>query len=136
MADNSNILSFFNSNSSLDILSKASDAYTLTGNGTGGGDKYKGRYFYLGNLLIQFSDFSAELPNSVSVTSGGNSVGINFPIPYESPPYSVILTPTKSGSDDNFFITLREISKTGFNFSVGQNSGNTGFIAIGPRPSS
>lgn len=50
MVDNSNILSFFNSNSSLDILSKASDAYTLSGipneaDGTGGDGKYKGRYF-------------------------------------------------------------------------------------------
>lgn len=54
MADNSNILSFFNSNSSLDILSKASDASTLTGDGTGGGDKYKGRYFLFRNSAYTF----------------------------------------------------------------------------------
>ena len=92
--------------------------------------------FYLGNLLIQFSDFSGGLPNPVSVTSNCRSVSIKIPIPYHSPPYSVILTPTKDGTSDNIWITLRGISNIGFNYSIGQNDGNTGFIAIGPRPSS
>ena len=134
--ENSDILSLFGGSNNIDILSTVSDAVILTGNGTGGDDKYKGRYFYLGNLLIQFSDFSGHLPNSVNKTSGGSDVSIKFPIAYVSKPFSVILTPTKSGDSDNFYITLREISKTGFKYSIGQNSGNTGFIAIGPRPSS
>lgn len=133
---NSDILSLFGGSNNLDILSTVSDAVILTGDGTGGDDKYKGRYFYLGNLLIQFSDFSSEFPNSLSKTSGGKDVVINFPISYDTQPYSVILTPTKSSSSDNFYITLRMITTSGFEYSIGQNNGNTGFIAIGSRPSS
>ena len=134
--ENSDILSLFGGSNNIDILSTVSDAVILTGDGTGGDSKYKGRYFYLGNLLIQFSDFSGDLPNSVNKTSGGSDVSIKFPISYDSKPFSVILTPTKSGTSDNFYITLRKITKTGFEYSIGQNKGNTGFIAIGPRPSS
>ena len=134
--ENSDILSLFGGSNNIDILSTVSDAVILNGEGTGGDNKYKGRYFYLGNLLIQFSDFSGDFPKSLTKTSDGNEVDISFPISYDSKPYSVILTPTKSGSSDNFYITLRNITKSGFEYSIGQNKGNTGFIAIGPRPSS
>jgi len=117
--------------------SNVSASIPLSGTGTEGGT-YNGRYFCIGNLLIQFSDFSSSGPPSRPVTSNGGFHTINFPYAYDTntKPYAVILTPTKFADHDNMYITLQGYSVTSFNFHLGNNSGNTGFIAIGPKPSS
>ena len=135
----SGFLSLFTNTTSTndDILSDVSNQITLISSGTtlnGVKGPYYGRYFYVGNLLIQFSDFSTSYPPPSNVTSGGGSATINFPIAFSSKPYAVILTPTNnSGSNLNTYITLTSYTASSFSFHIGNDNGSTGFIAIGHR---
>jgi hypothetical protein len=130
---NSNFLSNFGGNilPALDILSSVSSSILIdtTSSGT-----YYARYFYIGNLLIQFSDFSSGIPPTYGSSTENT---LTFPIAYDTTPYTVILTPSSSaGSSWNIYISLIEITNLNFRFHVGNNDGTTGFIAIGPRPGS
>jgi len=103
---NSNFLSKFGGNilPALDILSSVSDSIEIdsTSSGTVNGPYYT-RYFCIGNLLIQFSDFSAGIPPT---NSSSTQKYINFPIAYDTIPYTVILTPSSpAGSSWNIYIT-------------------------------
>ena len=117
----------------LDLLKLVSVAKDMSGNG----GNYSGRYFCVGDLLIQFSDFSDIFPTPL--VEGDHQ--LYFPTPYDSNPYTVILTPTKPASSDNFFVTLKSFTKDEFTYHTGQsgsgtnNPGNTGFFSIGPKPS-
>lgn len=131
MSFNSNFLSNFAGSitPSIDILTSVSNAVELTT--TAGGGPYYGRYFCLGNLLIQFIDLSTNEPG----TTSQNTFTMSFPIAYEESPYTVIITPfNKSGNNNNIFTTLISYTLTNFTFHVGNNNGAIQFLAIGPRP--
>lgn len=139
---NSNFLSNFNNTSfTTDILSTLSTPATnesINLSGTSKATTYT-RYFYLGNLLIQFSDFSSSYSTNYLVTnSQGQTYSMNFPIAFSGEPYVVIVTPWTSsswGNDHgyNIFTSLVSYSATGFNVYIGNNYGNFTFLAIGPR---
>jgi hypothetical protein len=142
MSQNSGFLSNFSSSLStrLDILNTVSDSKQLIASGSttsGVTGPYYARYFCIGDLLIQFSDMSGNFPAPSSVTSGGSSASISFPVSYDSTPYAVFLTPANNtGNNLNSYITLTSFNASSFSFHIGNDNGSTGFLAIGPRPSS
>jgi hypothetical protein len=137
----SNFSSNFSENSSyLDILSSSSSSVALTGTPVGPSSApYSyghGRYFYIGNLLIQFTDYPSSgffyvLPNDTAIT-------IDFPIAFSGVPYSVvpysIIPPTQANpAPGNAPITLNSAINSNFSISIASNPSCVGFIAIGPR---
>jgi hypothetical protein len=101
---NSNFLSNFGGNilPALDILSSVSGSIAIDSSSTVAGPYYT-RYFCIGNLLIQFSDFSGAIPPT---NSSSTQQKIYFPIAYDTIPYTVILTPSSpAGSSWNIYIT-------------------------------
>jgi len=99
------------------------------------GEDYHGRYFYLGNLLIQFSDFpTGTFPAS---TAAGNSYTMNYPISYDVMPYSVMVCGVKQETN-NFpvSITLRSFTSASFYFEISTDAGGVSFFVIGQRPNS
>lgn len=119
--------------SNKDILKSVSNSVILYNNMNGGGTYY-GRYFILGNLLIQFSDFSND---NITGSSTQTSFTMFYPTAYDTTPYCVILTPMKK-ENQNFpcNITLISFNQTSFNFHISTNNGEVSFFVIGPRPSS
>lgn len=91
-----------------------------------------GRYFCIGDLLIQFSANTTVINNQ--------NIGeytVPFPIPYDSEPYTIMLTPTRNGSNNNSVnATLKTFSKSDFSVYISSSGGWTNFVAIGPRPAS
>ena len=129
MANNSNFTSNFNNTTGIfDILSSVSGSISLSKNIADG--PYNGRYFYLGNLLIQFSDINAGFPSTSAAGSGYN---INFPRSFGGTPYSVALYPISHLSGANSNIALTDCNSTTFTFSISGARAAVGFIAIGPR---
>lgn len=125
MAQNSNYITNFNGQTLFDILSSLSVA-TLTPASTY--SNYFGYYFYLGDLLIQFTDLQGQ--NLPTVT--GSNVTINYPLLFPTTPY-IVLVSVFAGGGVNAPITY--INNVGFVCNVGP-SGNAGvpmFLAIGPR---
>ena len=139
------ISTFSNTINSTDIITTVSTvtglSYILPQGGTlTPGGSYYGRYFCLGNLLIQFIDsYQAGSPGIFGV---GYNYTMYFPIEYTSLPYTVIVTPfnpnpsTSTSSDNNIFTTLTSFTNDTFTFHIGNNDGAISFLAIGPRPSS
>ena len=89
----------------------------------------------MGNLLIQFSDFSDGI--SPGSSTENNNYYMKFPYPYDSTPYFVGVFPVKQ-ENQNFptCITLTSFTDTEFVFDISLNNGEISFLAIGPRPSS
>ncbi len=133
MTSNSGFTSSFNGTEPVkDIITSVSDSIVLPNNMNGGGTYY-GRYFCLGDLLIQFTDFSQGInPGS----STPNTYFMNYPIPYTTTPYTVIVSPYKK-EDQNFPVnmTIVNIYSNLFTFNLSNRNGEIGFIVIGPRPS-
>lgn len=120
----SNFISNFSGSSDIDIVSSVSDQKTLVGNTVG-------RYFCIGDLLIQFSANTQVLSNQST-----GPYTLPFPYTYDSNPYTVMLTATRNSNDNNSVIaTLQSFDASGFTFSISNNKGWVNFIAIGPRPS-
>lgn len=131
MTSNSNFLSNFNigGGSLIDIMSTVSGPIPLTAYSSSS-DYYHtfyGRYFYLGNLLIQFSDISqGNLPTPGS----GKTVTTTFPIPFSAPPYTVLLTAKGAKT----YYVLFDTTSTNFEAkNEGDNAASFAFLAIGPR---
>ena len=124
----SNFISNFTDLSNIDIVSTVSPRigiYTNLSLNT-----YYGRYFCIGNLLIQFND-NAPFPNQVN-----DSYEILFPKSYDSNPYTVMLTADNNGNNNPVTATLKSFTNTSFTFRTDTNSGWVNFVAIGPRPAS
>ena len=87
----------------------------------------QGCYFYLGNLLIQFSNGT-----TISRTSGTGYYQY-YPIPFNTIPYVVLLSATSPNSSS--ICTLLEDNYTThyFHFRIGNSDGNIMYIAIGER---
>ncbi len=136
MSHFSDFRSNFNSSilPAVDILSTVSNSIGPLTTTLNGGGSYYGRYFVLGNLLIQFSDFSQGISPGSSTQ---NSFTMNYPIPYEFTPYCVYLQPIKQ-ENQNFpcNLTLISFNIVQFEFHISTNNGEVGFLVIGPRPSS
>jgi hypothetical protein len=114
-----------------DILSKAIAA---TGNTDDG--NYGARYFTIGNILVQFTDFNNSIENLVADTQHT----ITFPKSFSGNPYCVVVTPTATDGRTNSITVLRDlttndITSTYFKvyIGVGQKVGLT-YIAIGSGP--
>ena len=122
----SNFISNFTDLSNIDIVSSVSGQFPLVSNPPTT-IEITGRYFFIGNLLIQFSS------NTISNQTTG-SYTIPFPISYDTTPYTVMLTATR---DDNspVIVVLKSFNTTSFEFAISDNGGWCTFIAIGPRPS-
>jgi|688.fasta_scaffold75736_4 hypothetical protein len=128
---NSNFLSnFTNSISSIDILSTVSTPATSV---SGWPSTYNARYFYLGDLLIQFSDFSEGFAANEFANSKGQAYSVDFPIAFSSNPYVILVSPTVGNSNNYVFTTLTAYSATGFGIYIGNNTGTFSYLAIGPR---
>lgn len=130
MTSNSNFLSNFNISSGalIDILSTVSGPIPLTASSSSTDFYYTfyGRYFYLGNLLIQFSDISqGNLPTPGS----GKTVTTTFPIPFSAPPYTVLLT----AKAKTYYALLNTTSTTFEAKNEGSDAAAFVFLAIGPR---
>jgi hypothetical protein len=123
----SGFISYFDSSSnSIDILSSISDSILCT-NTTN--NNYYGRYFYLGNLLIQFAD-NTTFPGNDNT---GNYT-LNFPIAFSSTPYLVLVCAIKNGSNNyNIYTTVLSQNSTSFQIHIGNDDGAFAWFAIGPR---
>ena len=108
-SNNSNILTNFNISDGAycDIISSVKNN--------------NGYYFYLGQLLIQFS-------NNTSVSS---SSIVTFPISYTSLPYTLLLTLNKNTS--TAAMCLKSLTTSNFTISFTSNL-SLNYIVIGPRP--
>jgi hypothetical protein len=126
----------YGSGSFTDILSTVSPQITLT---TSLVDvNYNsiaayGRYFCLGDLLIQFSDNSGNTSPTQAVQSTFTTY---YPYPYESNPYVVLVSSFNSGNTWPSSASLTTYTNSSFNFHISSNNGNISFLVIGPRPSS
>ena len=120
----SNFISNFTDLSNIDIVSSVSGSVVQSG------DSMVGRYFCIGNLLIQFND-NNSFPNQ---NIGGYQ--ISFPIAYDATPYTVMLTGTDINNNNQVTATLKAFGKTNFSVEIDTNQGWFNFVAIGPRPSS
>lgn len=125
----SNFISNFTDLSNIDIVSSVSDRITLIASPNATAQQY-GRYFCIGDLLIQFSSNDSTISNQ---TTGAYT--LPFPYTYDSTPYTVMLTPTDNGNGNRVNVTLQSFNKSGFSFELINNNGWCTFIAIGPRPS-
>lgn len=126
----SNFISNFTDLSNIDIVSSVSAEVTLKAIVTGTPSitiDVSGRYFCIGNLLIQFNSGTISNQTETSYT-------MPFPYTYESNPYTVILTPTNT-SGNRVNVTLESFNTSSFVFEISNNKGWANFIAIGPRPS-
>ena len=119
----SNFISDFSGSSNIDIVSSVSGQATSSNSGYA-------RYFCIGDLLIQFND---NQPLSNQPTT---SYVINFPIPYDATPYTVMLTATNNNNNTQVTTTLKTFGQTNFTFEIDTNIGWVNFVAIGPRPAS
>ena len=63
------------------------------------------RYFYLADMLIQFT---SGVPQQN--VSNGSSYTINYPVGYNTQPWLVLVTPTNFNSGQQCFITLTSIN--------------------------
>ena len=123
----SGLISYFDSSSNpIDIISAVSDSIQCT-NTTN--NNYFGRYFYLGNLLIQFAD-NTTIP-------GNDNTGyyyLYFPIEFSTTPYLVLVCALKDSTDNNnIYATVISQNSTSFGFHIGNNAGAVAWLAIGPR---
>lgn len=131
----SDFISNFSGSSSIDLITLVSNQIGPLETNLNGGGEYYGRYFCLGNLLIQFSDFSQGIEADSSAT--GSGYYMNYPIAYDDTPYCVILNGYKQ-ENQNFptNMTITSFSKKKFNFSISSHNGEVCFLVIGPRPAS
>lgn len=141
MSNFSNITSLFGGTvaSPLDLMSNVSDVVTLNireSSSTGTPlSNYYGRYVYIGNLLIQFSDLRENtLRNNVPVAHNGTFY-VQFPIPFSETPYLVIPFIVNASAGR---IGVTDINSTNYTNSscyikTNDNSVAIGFLAIGPR---
>jgi hypothetical protein len=114
-----------------DILSKA-----IAGTGNTDDGNYGARYFTIGNILVQFTDFNNSIENLVA----GMQHTITFPKSFVDNPYCVVVTPTAIDNRTNSITVLRDlttddITPTSFKVYIGggEKVGLT-YIAIGPGP--
>jgi hypothetical protein len=130
MTTNSNFISLLGANS-VDILSSVSAAIELIiTNNSNSYTGYYGRYFYLGNFLIQFTDMYGG--TTLPTDKFGNNTTINFPIafPVDTKPYTIIPYSINSG---NTPLTILSATNVSFIVGISNNSCAVGFLAIGPR---
>lgn len=127
MATFSGFLSSFGTSIPTDIISSVSAPVLLSWNGVTGNGNYWGRYFYLGNLLVQFSDTNTN-GSPTQGTSG--QATLSFPIPFSSEPYVVNISPYISNNTPS---SVYSSTATSFTYNVSNNTGIISFIAIGPR---
>ena len=108
-----------------DIMSNVSNVIPLGTSGTQA--TYFGRYFYLGNLLIQFSDVSY-----VGTKFSNNTDNFTYPKAFSGNPYLIMAT---SIIYDNVSCAMSygDNPLTQFNIGFNSNSSNFSFLAIGPK---
>ena len=116
----------------IDIIKNTSPQIGPLTTSLNGGGSYYGRYFCLGDLLIQFSDFSSGISPGSSTQ---NTFYMEYPLQYDSTPYCVILNSVKQ-ENQNFPCNLTLISFTAikFTFNISSDNGEVSFLVIGPRP--
>ena len=122
----SNFISNFTDLSNIDIITSASDNIALLPAPL----SYNGQYFCVGNLLIQFNTSTIQNQNSSA------NYTLNFPISYDTTPYTILLTGTNDDNNTIVDVTLKTFTSSDFTFRIGTNNGWINFLAIGPRPSS
>lgn len=129
----SNLLSNFSGplNTS-DVLTQVSAPVSLTVNPSAS-STYYGRYFVIGNLLIQFSSIDQGFPGQFNEAT---TYTLYYPLSYASTPYSISLTGTTTGGNFPASITLQTVASDNCTFRVSNNNGGVTFFVIGPRPSS
>jgi hypothetical protein len=148
--DFSNFISKFNASSNnmdasnIDLMTTVSNSVKLIYN-DGGGGPYYGRYFCVGNLLVQFSDFStqAQDPSGITLSNYASFYTLSFPNPYETIPYCVMPYVVRPGyqpgksTDNNWgaVATLSYMTEQNFSFRLSNYAAGIGFLSIGPRPS-
>ena len=128
----SNFISNFTDLSNIDIVSSVSNSVPLIVDPSTDGEVV-GKYFCIGNLLIQFSS------SGIISDQGTKSFTVPFPYSYDATPYTIMLTGTRKDDNNQVIATLQSFDTSGFTFSISSSSNSGGwvnFIAIGPRPAS
>ena len=125
----SNFIAKFTDSSNIDIVSSVPNEVSLASLPSIT-PQVSGRYFCIGDLLIQFNT------NSIPNNQNTGSYQLDFPISYDDTPYTVMLTGTRQNNNDQVITTLNSFTTSRFTFSIKNNNGWVNFIAIGPRPSS
>jgi hypothetical protein len=120
-----------------DILSSISGSVPLSVS-TGGGavqyTGYYGRYFYLGNLLIQFIDLSNSI-SAQQLPTNTNPITITFPTDFSGNPYVCVPFTFYNGSANSASsVNVYSNSNQSFKIYLLTNNNYVGFIAIGQRP--
>ena len=125
----SNILSNFGSSIPYNLISLASDAIEVSVANAYAYSFYA-RYICVGNVLIQFSDAS----NGTTEFKTGSGSSIDFPIPYDTNPYIVMIETLNANGD--VILNLNGWTNTTINFNItaDQQYPDVTFIAIGPIP--
>ena len=125
-------LGYFSGIISNDILSKCSDITTVTvTHGTTSID-YAIRYFYISDLLVQFTDVSGCNFGTTNYFSADNNYNIPFAIPFGNTPY-VCIPYTFSKNKGNSPTTIQGYTDSSVTISLSNNDNNIAFLAIGPR---
>ena len=115
--------------SNVDLISSVSDKEPLVPSPSLDIQQH-GRYFCIGDLLIQFSANTTLIANQGTI-----EYTLPFPIPYDSEPYTIMLTGTNTDGN-RVNATLKSFNKASFTFSISGSNGWVNFVAIGPRPAS
>ena len=129
----SNFISNFTDLSNIDIVSSVSGQVVLQINPSKT-DVFYGRYFCIGDLLIQFSDTSSYT-DGVFPDQKNALYTIDFPYNYDATPYTVMLIPTNINGN-TVTATPNTFDKNSFTVLTDTDKGWVNFIAIGPRPAS
>lgn len=118
---------FSGTTSIMDMLSSTSGDIDLSNNLNN--ITLKGRYFYLGNLLIQFT--STIIPNN---NDSQSLYQVYFPITYDSnnKPYMILTTPLSNGGNTN--VVVNSWTESYAYITPGSNDSFAMFMVIGPRP--
>lgn len=141
MSNFSNITSLFGGTvaSPLDIMSNVSDVITLnvrSGSSTGTPlSNYYGRYVYIGNLLIQFSDLRENVINNNVPAAHNGTFYVQFPISFSGRPYLVIPCIMNDSASRTGVMDINSTYYTNASCIIKTNDESVaiGFLAIGPR---
>lgn len=81
------------------------------------------KYFYLGNLLIQFTNNI----NNANLTGSGTYT-LNYGLSYNSTPYFISLTPVDIDNSGAAYVTLTNIAQNHFDFYISGGGSLTALV--------
>lgn len=117
---------FTGTTSTIDILSDlvtGNDHQIKDSNGNNTGVLINWKYFYLGNLLIQFTNNI----NNGNLTGNGTYT-LRYGLSYSSAPYFISLTPVDTNNSGPAYVTLNSLTNTDFEFYISGGGSLTALV--------